>query len=215
MKKYHPKNRPESKKHSKQNLNAGKDIDDMADQLVELSQKLLPNGALQGVIQGLEKDIRQDAVMMALGWYLRDVVRDGSMEHCCPWHAPRAIAGALRIAKRDTIKAVKGHLEALEGMPIEDRRSPVHPAHALTRDWPTDVLRGLTHTAIRIALRTGQITAANAAVAQEILVDGTTVMEVAVRLGVHRSTIYQHLSRVRRKIPAIIETIEVPLELLK
>ncbi len=65
--------------------------------------------------------------------------------------------------------------------------------------------------AIRIALRRGQITHANAAIALGVIIGGVSVSEVAARLGTNRSNIYQHLSRVRRKTAEILDRMEVPL----
>jgi len=211
MKTHHTKNKPKSKKHTKQNLNAGTDIDDLADQLVELSQKLLHTGALPRVIKGHEDDIRQEAILMALSWYLRDTRNPpGKTTH--PWNAPKALAGAMRIAKRDHFKWVKTEMDKVEGAALQNNTAMLHPSMVSFSEWPLDTIQWLTFTAIRIALKSGKISHANAAVAQEVLVDGAHVIDVAKRLGTHRSNIYQHLTRVRRYLPEIIDSIEVPLE---
>jgi DNA-directed RNA polymerase specialized sigma24 family protein len=72
-------------------------------------------------------------------------------------------------------------------------------------------MRDLCQEAIRVALRDGRITALSAAVAEAVYVHGIHVSDHARRRNVHRSSIYQHLSRAQRHLREIIETIEVAL----
>ena len=124
---------------------------------------------------------------------------------------PRAIAGALKIIKRDYIKALKGEEEALHAMLPHVTATTCHPIMIRGRDWSTSTMRHLAKKAIRIALRTGKISSLNAAIAMEVLVDGVPVTEIATRCHVHRSNIYQHLTRARQHIPGIIDRLEVSL----
>jgi predicted DNA-binding protein YlxM (UPF0122 family) len=66
--------------------------------------------------------------------------------------------------------------------------------------------------AIKQAIKRNRISPANAAIASGIIFDGISVKDMALRLGVHRSAIYQHMNRVRREIPDIIDTLEVPMD---
>jgi predicted DNA-binding protein YlxM (UPF0122 family) len=72
-------------------------------------------------------------------------------------------------------------------------------------------MREVVSRAIRIALRTGRISHLNATVALAVLVDETQINEIAKRRNVHRSSIHQHLTRVRHHIPDIIKDLEVSL----
>ena len=186
-------------------------LDQIAEDLEGLARRRLPDSVLQGVLTGYEEDIRQDAILLSLGWHLRQ-------ETSAPenpgraWHAPRAIAGALRIIKRDYVKALKGEAEARHAMLPHLTTTTCHPVMIRGCDWPTSTMRRLTKEAIRIAHRTGKISSLNAAIAIEVLVDGVRAAEIAARCDVHRSNIYQHLSRVRRHIPEIIDTLEVSLK---
>lgn len=185
-------------------------LDQIAEELEKLARRRLPDRVLQGVLAGYEEDIRQDAILMALGWYLRKDI-SAATNPGRVWHGPRAIAGALRIIKRDCVKALKGEAEARRAMLPQVTTTTCHPVMIRGCDWPTSTMRRLTKMAIRIAHRTGRITSLNAAIAIEVFVNGIQVIEMAKRFNVHRSNIYQHLSRVRRHIPEIINELEVSL----
>lgn len=184
-------------------------LEQIAEELTDRAQRRLPDGGLQGILQGCEEDIRQEAILLALTWYLR-----GASKNCeksvDAWHAPRAIAGALRIIKRDAIKNL------LDETDKRHRIDPIptttcHPVMVRACDWPTPVMRDLCRQAIRIALRNRRISPLNAAVAEAVYVDGIQVIDLAARRKVHRSSIYQHLFRAQRHLRDVIESIEVPL----
>lgn len=185
-------------------------LDRIAAELEGLARQRLPDRALQGVLAGFEEDIRQDAILMALGWHLRKDIR-GPKNPNRDWNAPRAIAGALKIAKRDHIKAIKGESEALQEMLRHIDATTCHPVMIRICDWPTSTMRLVTRKAILAAHRIGRISPLNAAIAIEVLVDGIQVSDIARRLGVNRSNIYQHLTRTKCHIPGIIEQLEVSL----
>lgn len=203
-------------KTNPQNLNKRNDreasddtLEQIAEELTDRAQQRLPDGVLQGILRGCEEDIRQEAILLALTWYLRGA-SDNCDESTEAWHAPRAIAGALRIIKRDAIKdllyeADKRH--RIDPMPT----TTCHPVMVRACDWPTPVMRDLCRRAIRIALRDRRISPLNAAVAEAVYVDGIQVLDLAARRKVHRSSIYQHLSRAQRHLRDVIESMEVPL----
>jgi hypothetical protein len=184
-------------------------LEQTAGELTDLARRRLPDGVLQGILHGHEADIRQNAILLALTWYLRGnfEIPDKPVE---AWCAPRAIAGALRIIKRDTIKDLLDETEIRHGnapMPT----TICHPVMIRACDWPTPVMRDLCRQAIRIALRDRRISPLNAAVAEAVYVDGIQVLDLAARRKVHRSSIYQHLSRAQRHLTDVIESMEVPL----
>ncbi len=154
--------------------------------------------------------MRQEAILMALGWYLRQRM-DPAAKHKHPWHPPRAIAAALQIQRRDYAKALKRDAVALQAMPPDGMRAPYHPSLAGVGDWSVSTLEAMLREAIRRALLARRISHTNAAVASGVVIDGISATEMAKRLGVHRSVIYHHLGRVRRELPDIIDGIEVPL----
>lgn len=216
--KTYPNNRlkPQASNTNKTSRENGciENLDQIAEELEGLARRRLPDRVLQGVLTGHEEDIRQDALLIALGWYLRKGI-SGPDKTDHAWHAPRAIAGALRIIKRDYVKAQKGESEARHAMLPHLTTITCHPAMIRGCDWPTSTMRRLTNEAILIAHRTGKISSLNAAIAIEVLVDGIKVTEIARRFNVHRSNIYQHLTRVRRHLPDIIDCLEVSLREVK
>lgn len=185
-------------------------LDAVAEELVQLAVNRLPDNVLRGDLTGLEQDIRQDAVLLSLSRYLKqdrgfpDVPK-------YPWHAPREIAAALKIQKRDCLKSIKRKLETLQRVSDVQDAIVDHPTRLRTSDWSSSTMRMVLREAILTALMKGRISLANAAVGLGLFIDEITVKEMAKRRGVSRSAIYQHLSRVRREVPDIIDGIEVPL----
>lgn len=184
-------------------------LEKIAEELTDQARRRLPDGVLKGILTGNEEDIRQQAILLALTWYLQGerIDPDNPVD---AWHAPRAIAGALRIIKRDTIKILLSNAEIHHQM-LPMPATTCHPVMIRACDWPTPIMRDLCRQAIRIALRDGKIRPLNAAIAEAVYVDGIQVRDLAKRRNVHRSSIYQQLSRVRRHLRVIIESIDVSL----
>lgn len=214
MKKHHIKQaEPDiSENHTKaaRNPDGRENLDRTAEELDALARKRLPDRVLGGVLTGYESDIRQDAILLALEWYLRQAIDPGTHSKY-PWHAARAIAAALNIHKRDYIKAIKKEADALRSMPGDGVSVQEHPARTSPCDWPLPTKRRVMRKAMRIALKDRRISPANVVVAMGVLIKQIPVKEMAERLGVNRSAVYQHLNRVRREVPHIIDQIEVPI----
>lgn len=184
-------------------------LEKIAEELTALALKRLPDGVLRGILTAQEEDIRQQAILLALTWYLQGdrIDPDKPVE---PWHTPRAIAGALRIIKRDTINELLCEVEGRERVPAMPTITR-HPVMVRACNWPMPVKRELCQEAIRVALRDRKISALSAAVAEAVYVHGIHVSDLAKRRKVHRSSIYQQLSRAQPHLREIIETIEVAL----
>lgn len=206
-----PKTHP-SKNHTKSISDQATepDIDRVARELDTLARQRLPDRVFRGDLTGYEDEIRQDAILLALNWYLRQL-RDPRHRENFPWNPARVIAATLQIQKREYLKALRK--DADRHLTIPDVVAVVrdHPVMQRPSDWSASTLQIMMRGAIRIALRAGSISAANAAITLELFDGGITVREMAKRLGVHRSAIYQHLGRVRKQIPDIIDGMEVPL----
>jgi len=184
-------------------------LEQIAEELTDQARRRLPNGVLKGILTGHEEDIRQQAILLALTWYLQGerIDPDNPVD---AWHAPRAITGALRIIKRDTLKELLGDAEHQDRMPTIPTTT-IHPVMIRPCDWPTPIMRDLCRRAIRVALLEVKISPLNAAVAEAVYVNGTHVNDLAKWRNVHRSSIYQHLTRVRPQLRNIIESMELPL----
>jgi hypothetical protein len=205
----HTKNHTQNPNNRSDHEASEDSLEKIAEELTELALKRLPDGVLRGILTAQEEDIRQQAILLALTWYLQGdrIDPDKPVE---VWHAPRAIAGALQIVKRDTIKELLRKAECQYRMPVIDTTTS-HPVMVRACDWPTPVMRDLCREAIRVALCDRRISALSAAVAEAVYVHGIHVSDLAKRRKVHRSSIYQQLSRAQPHLREIIETIEVAL----
>ena len=184
-------------------------LEQIARELTDQARRRLPDGVLQGILHGHEEDIRQKAILLALTWYLRgDSGKPDKLIEA--WHAARAIAGALRIIKRDTIKDLLDEVKKRHGT-VPAPITTCHPVMVRACDWPTPVMRDLCRHAILLALRDSKISPLNAAVAEAVHLNGINVIDLAKSRGVSRGSIYQQLSRVQRHLRPVIDSIEVPL----
>lgn len=185
-------------------------LNQTAEELDALARRRLPDRARIGILTSHESDIRQDSVILALSWYLRHQT-DPHYRSKYPWNAPRAIAAALKIKKRDYIKFLKGESEALKVFTLEYSFTQQHPTLIRICDWSPSTKQTLIFEAIHIALKNHRISYLNAVVGLGLLIECVPAREMANRLRVSSSAVYQHLSRVRRAIADNIEGIEVPL----
>lgn len=206
----HTKTHPQKPNKRNDRKTSDESLEQIAEELTDLAQRRLPDGVLQGMLRGHEGDIRQKAILLALKWHLNGGSGDPE-DPADDWHAPRAIAGALQIIKRDTIKELLDEADDRQRLP-PCRSVTCHPVMVRTCDWPTSVMRDLCRRAIRVALSDGRISPLNAAVAESVYVDGIHASVLARRRGVHRSSIYQHLSRTQPHLRHSIETMEVAFE---
>ncbi len=182
---------------------SNEDLDCVAEELIRLAKSRLPNHILKGVLAGYEEDIRQDAVLLALRWYLRNDEPD--------WNIPRAIAAALKYIKGDLLKLRNRESKTMRRMKDDLPTALSHPTQLCSSDWSDAQLKTMIQKAVRLAVKSGRISHACASISLRIYVDEISVKDLAKQLNVHRSAIYQHLKRVRREIPDIVDGIEVPL----
>ena len=191
----------------------GHDLNNLAAELDGLARKALRDGVLQGPLAGQESAIRNDAVVLALQWFLQQTVSTKVPEGGppdTPWHAPRAIAHALRFAKMRNARFILQGTRLLEPLAEFHGESTPHPSDLSPHDWPEPIARNVLCQGIRLAARSGRISHANASIARLVYLDGIPASHVAKRRGVHRSAIYQHLWRVEKVLPEILEYIEAP-----
>ena len=187
------------------------ELERVAEELECLAKKILPDHAMQDRYHGMEPDMRQDAILLALQWYLREQTQNRSVNKQTTWNAAKSIGAALQIMRRDYAKAQIRDSKIQQELPAEyAHRTSHHPSMDKSSDWTSVQREQMLRQAIRKLLEAGQITQANAAVALGLLVDGLRATDMAKRLGVHRSAICHHFFRVRRLLPDVLEGIEVP-----
>jgi DNA-binding transcriptional ArsR family regulator len=201
-----------SKKHTKSYSDqvVHPDLELIAKELDTLARQRLPDGVLQGNLTGYEAEIRQDSILLALSWYLRQHT-DEAHRVKYSWIPARALAHALKLQKRDRLKALDKDRKRSSGIPAANEPTSLHPAMIRPSDWSASTIEPIVREAILTALRRERISLVNAAIAMEVFVAGAPASEVADRLRMSRSNIYQHLQRTKRIVAEIIEQIEVPL----
>lgn len=194
-------------KHNEQNLDA------LAAELDCLARKSLRDGVLKGVLSGQEYEIRNDAVLLALQWFVRtsDPAMPNNIEKLVPiWHAPRALAHALKIVKMRLARSLtKGTLETVLINETNGGSTP-HPSDLTPKEWPAAIAREVLCRGIRLAAKSGLISQANACIARMVYLDDMPISQIAIRRGVHRSAVSQQIWKVKRVLPEILETIEFP-----
>lgn len=192
------------------------DLDRLAREIDTVARGCLRDGVLGGILSGHEEDIRQDAILLILRWVLRGEQKShesdgkGSVGAKGPWNLSAVVASALRIGKlrmaRRLAKEVQGRETLSETIPA----SCPHHSDLSPWDWSDPVRRDMALLALRIAVKSGQLSYSNECVAILILKGGMSVDEVADLLNVSRGAIYQQLRRVKRILPSIIEGMEPP-----
>lgn len=191
----------------------GVDLDQLGIELDTLARRALRDGVLPGILKGHEDEIRQEAVILALEWFFRpthEPASAGGESTGSAWHAPRALAKALKIAKLRYAADLSKDAKRMEPLDQSNGGWALHPSDLLPHEWPESVTRDFIKRSIEVAAQIGRISRANARIGRLILVEKITVPEVAEKRGVNRSAIYQQLRRVLKALPTVIERIEAP-----
>ena len=189
------------------------ELDRVAAELNQLSRRFLRDNVLSGILSGLEDDIRQDAVLKAMEWYLKGTSGSKTDSKGKPensWHAPRALSAALKFQKLRYVKSLSEESRRKKGFEDFTAGHCLHPFDLTPFEWPQPSVTEFIREGIEIAVRTGRISHANACVALLVYCEGVPATEVAKRRNVNRSAISQQLARVRHTLPEILETIEAP-----
>jgi DNA-directed RNA polymerase specialized sigma24 family protein len=179
------------------------DLEAVAEELVKLSKARLSDHVMNGALKGCEDDIRQEAVLIALKWYIRHRAGEPAHERTC-WNAAMNICAALRYCKLNTIERHEREQQARRLLGALQSESTDHGTG--TGEWSPTEIRELLERSIQQALKDGLITHLNASIAIQVYVDGVTVKELAESLSRTTGAIHQHLTRVRQAIPEIIHS---------
>ena len=178
-----------------------------------LAHKFLRNGVLQGTLSGQEDEIRNDAVLLALEWFVKSsnpAITKASGAPRQPWHTPRALASALKVVKLRHARSLTKTMLDTEPLDEMNGGSIPHYSDIAQQDWPEVVKQEMLRRGINAAVVSGRISHANACIARLVLIKFMPVNQVAERRNVDRSAIYQHIWRVRDAMPEILEAVEVP-----
>lgn len=191
----------------------GFELDQLGIELDTLARRSLRDGVFSGILQGHEEEVRQEATILALEWFFRptkEPQKSVSKVEVPSWHAPRAMAKALKIAKLRYLTFLSKNAKLMEPINESNGGSVLHPSDLLPSEWPESVTQEFVQKGIEVAQKLGRISPANACIARLILLDRLPVPQIAKRLGVTRSAINQQRHRILKKLPAVFENIEAP-----
>lgn len=189
------------------NNESSDNLERIAEELVLHADKKLRPGGVPPQLYGAEDDIKQEAVLLALRWYLK--YQRNTSRNSEPWNAPRSLAIALRFVKRRALRKI---MKSPKTVHIHNASETVvdHPINLQLYQYPVDRMRTTVEIALSVTLKSGAISHANHVVARLVLIQNLSVSSAGLQLGLTRSAIYQHLKRINRAIRPIIDEIEVP-----
>jgi DNA-directed RNA polymerase specialized sigma24 family protein len=175
----------------------------LASKLDQIAKDKLPDGCLDGVLRDQEPEIRQDAVLLALRWYVQSANKE-------EWIATRSLAYALRFIKLRYARRLSKQPEHVQ---LDEDAIPVSLVLANPDTHPMSRRLHATHMAVQAihqATQHRRISMSNAAIALMVLQDGQSIGAIAKKLNLSRGAIHQQINRVRAALPAILEQNEEP-----
>lgn len=189
------------------------ELNRVATELNLLARTFLRDGVLGGILVCLEDDIRQDAILLALKWFMKGNFSPAAEGECppMPWHSARAMAAALKFTKLRYSKRLHKEAERKAGVDQDCDEGCPHYFDLKPNEWPEATVRELIRQAIHSVVRSGRVSQTNGCIALLVFHDGESVIQIAKRRGVHRTAINQRLVRVRRELKSIVGTIEMPI----
>lgn len=179
------------------------ELERIAEKLLALARSQLPDRVMRGILQGCEDDVRQEAILLALKWYIKHQAKNQDSEFT-DWNAAQAICMALKYRKLDMIKKIAKEQQArrlLASMHVDSQA-----AHWPAEKWSPAEIRQILEESIQQALKSGLISHANASIAILVYVEGVSVKDLATNLNRTKGAIHQQLNRVRKAIPGIIQS---------
>ena len=176
-----------------------KNLELVATDLDYHAKSKLKDGYLGGTLSGHEADIRQDAVLMALRWWLD---YKGKTEE---WTSKRSISYALNFVKLQYAEKIKRRSECTYN-DQKDTRITEHPYLLHELDYPQQSLLQMFELILGKCLLNGTISKPNALIARMVYIEGKTIDAVAKTLGRHPSAISQQLRRARLAVMQAAKT---------
>lgn len=192
-----------------------RNLEQLASTMLEICRTKLPDGKIQGgPLQGLEPDIRQEAVIMALDGFLfgNPVFHDGLAEGDetkLAMGMDRCASITLRIAKLRLTREVMRHRSRECELTETIIGSVQAPVYRQPSDWQLDEKIEMLLAAVSRAIRQGKLSQANGAVVFMACNRGLPILKIAGKLGITPRAVYLRLERVRSVLPEIIEWVEV------
>jgi len=219
MKNKYPKNKP--LKNSNNLLDPGiprneVELDVLAKQIDEISRRRLPAGVMGGILAGKEAEIRQDTAIKLLKGFLLgnadflDAARRKDPD-AAAYHLERVISIAMRICKSQLKRKLAKDQSRHGKLNEQTRDSCGHPTDRNCWELPVATQVEMVEAGLRRGVSTGHISQSNASVMRMVIEGQMSVAKIAERMGVTRGAVNQRLGRVRKVLPELMATVEVPM----
>jgi len=203
------------KQRSKRDRHCLREHEHLAAEIDMICRRILPDNTIQfGALAGSEPEIRQNALIMALGGFLAGNpeyarARKSNDSNAIRPAVERTVAIALRLCKlrlsQDLAQHSSRHTQLSEHNGGECR----HPSYLEPAEWPREVQHAVIRQGLARAVTHGKISSSNAWVAAQRIVEGLTVLEISTILDVTPGAVYQQLDRVRTVLPEVLYGVEV------
>lgn len=181
----------------------------MAIELATIAEGKLKDGRLRDILPGQEDDIRQDAIIMALGWYANHLEKSAQNKLEDPWNSSHKMAIALHFIKLRYLRQCSNSPKTVS-MEHLDENIPDPNWEFRPYVWRSDQMRVAMENGLNMAVQSGLLSHANRIVGRLVILHEVSVSDAAEHLKITRSAIYQHLNRIKKVIRPLIDKIEIP-----
>jgi len=203
------------KQRSKRDRHCLREHEQLAAEIDMICRRILPDNRIQfGALAGSEPEIRQNALIMALGGFLAGNpeyarARKSNDSNAIRPAVERTDAIALQISKmrlgRELVKQFIRHTQLSEHTIGECR----HPSEIQPVEWPWEVQQAVMMKGLARAVSHGKLSPSNAWVFAMRVGEGLTVQEISKILKVTPGAVYQQIDRVRAVLPEMLDGVEV------
>lgn len=208
------KNKKKRTSFPKLNQIQTKELESIARKVDAICKRRLPDGVIRsGILKGMEPEIRQESLIMAVGGFLQ---KNADYLNAKLIHDEEAISDSMEKCAAITLRICKVRIASRLGrtltshLPLTEANGGIchHPSQIKSTDWSSDKKAGAIMQAVCNAVRAGKLSVANASIVSMVCEQGMRVEEVAVVWKISRSAAYQQIRRVRKVIPEIIDEMD-------
>lgn len=215
----HNNNKKSKTKHkglNKAKRNCLNDVEQIAAEMDLICRNRLRDGAIRaGILFGMEPEIRQQTLIKAMGGFLQNNpdyihARKSGNKIALQEAMKKCVAIAMGYAKANIVEELNGRPFHYAELNENNGGYCQHPSQMSPSAWPPDVKANMVMSAVRLAVRGGKLSHANAGIVEMVSVQGLRVGEVARLLMVSPSAISQHLRQVKKVLPEVLARVEIP-----
>jgi hypothetical protein len=200
------------KHHDSNHLIDPCELEKVATEINTIANKKFADGSLGRVLRGYESEIRQEAVIKVLRWYLKHHSEENDSDQS-EWSPESSLNYAIKWSCLDYIRKSKKKLMKTNELDNTMVVSVQHPRCVPECEWTGDQVQTVVREAISRALESGKISRSNARIANMIVNDGDTVVSISKRLGILPGAVYQQINRVKKAVFPILDDIDISFEI--